>query len=87
MKIKTLKDLKEFLGTLNEDQLSQAAFLQGLDEPGSSIAEATITDEDEYLTDEGYAPISTFEPDDEDDKLEKYTIRKVGYVYLFNEIL
>ena len=84
MEIKTLKDLKEFVNSLNDEQLAQEAELSIVDSGAEQIASGVITTEDEYLTDEGFAPVSTFEPSDSEDTLDDYDIRKAGYVYLFN---
>lgn len=85
MKIETLKDLKQFLGGLNEQQLNQKALLHIVDGNAEQIQAASITTEDEYLSDEMFEPVSTFEPFDEEDTLDNYEIRKAGFVYLFNE--
>lgn len=85
MTIKTLANLKTLLNQLNDEQLSQEALLYLVDQGAEPIATGIITSEDEYLTDEGYCPVSTFEPEDDDDKLDNYEIRPAGYFYLLNE--
>lgn len=85
MEIKTLKDLKTFLDGLNEDQLNQDALLHIVDSRAERIKAGSITHEDEYLSDEMFEPVSTFEPSDEGDSIENYEIRKAGFVYLYNE--
>lgn len=82
MEIKTLKDLKDFLGTLDEEQLSQEAALQIVDSGAEQISFAHANDEVEVLTDEGFMPRSVIE--DEDEIISEET-RPIGYVYLFNE--
>ena len=85
MKISTLNDLKIFLNECNEWQLSQEALLYLVDKEAEPILTAMITEEDEYLTDEGYMAISSFEPEDDLDFIENYDIRPAGHVYLLNE--
>lgn len=84
-KIKTFRDLRDFLNTLNYQQLDQTAYLQRVDCMGERIESGSISDEPEYLTDEGWAPVSTFEPDGEYDKIENYDQRPAGIAYLWNE--
>jgi len=85
MKIETLNDLKQFLNGLNEVQLQQKAELHLTDVGIQPILSAGIDTEDHFLSDEGYCPVSTFEPLDDLDRLDHYVIRKAGFVYLFNE--
>lgn len=85
MTIKTLANLKTFLNGLNDEQLSQEAGLHIVDVGYEIIGTGIITTEDEYLSEDGYAPVSTFEPEGEDDKLDDYDIRPAGYAYLLND--
>ncbi len=61
MEIQTLNDLKSFLNGLNENQLSQTAYLCVVDSHVESIKSAIVTTEPEYLTDEGFVPISAWD--------------------------
>lgn len=86
MKIETLNDLKVFLNGLSDEQLQHKAHVMDLDEVGLTIGSADVTEEDQYLTEgDGWAPISTFEPEDENDKLEDYDIQKAGVPYLLSD--
>jgi CHAD domain-containing protein len=85
MKIETLKDLKEFLGKLNDTQLKQPAVLHIVESFSHPIKSAMVSTEDEYLTEDGFEPVSTYEHSDFNDPLESYEIRKAGFAYLFNE--
>lgn len=68
MEIKTLKDLKDFLGTLNEEQLSQMAGVAVEDEyhyiRGASFnEERTVWNEDMI---DGNIPVEFYDPEDFD---------------------
>jgi len=84
MEFKTLKDLKDFLGTLNETQLSQRPYLIRLDEMGHEIRGCDISDEDEVIDDEGTVPISQFVLP-EGETMDDYEILPAGYVRLYDE--
>lgn len=84
MKIETLKDLRDFLNTLNDDQLSEQAYVQSLDELGTQIKSAGVLEEDYYIDREGEfsALVSQFEPLDDDDKLDNYEKLEKGTPWL-----
>jgi len=66
MEIKTLKDLKEFLGTLNEDQLNQKASL-AVDDEYYYIRNADFNDEERVWhkdMDEGNIPSDCYHAED-----------------------
>lgn len=82
--MKTLNDLKEFLNSLNDEQLSGGIIVMGNEDEG--LFSVTVTgfhelEEDHYVSDEGLCPIS--EHDTEcDEPLEECVIVKKGTVYL-----
>lgn len=83
MKIKSLKDLRDYLNTLNDEQLERDAIVNGFDEFSYSITGARETEEDRFGDDDGTYPVSDFEPDGPEDKLENYDFYPKGTVYLY----
>lgn len=79
MEIKTLKDLKEFLGPLNEKQLNQRAFLCVEDEV-YYINDADFNDErcvwNEDM-DDGNIPVDCYQPDDFDGRPIEHEDNKI----------
>lgn len=67
MEIKTLQDLKDFLGTLNEQQLQTEATV-ALEDDFTRITSADVLEEDYFynVDSEGSMPVSTYDPDDWD---------------------
>ena len=91
MEIRTFKDLKEFLGTLNEDQLSQRAGL-AVDDEYHHINSADFNDYacvyHEDMT-EGNIPVDEYDPDDFDGRPldhEENTIYPVGSIVILSDI-
>jgi hypothetical protein len=84
MKIKTWKDLKEFLSTLDETQLSEKAVLSIIDSHNVYISQGLVNEEEEYLTEEGYVIKSALDQIEIDD-LGDCNIRPIGFVYLLND--
>lgn len=83
--MKTLKELKDFLNTLNDEQLTGEIVVAGDDDAG--LFQTTITgfaelSEDYFVSDEGSFPISDHEPE-LDEPLEECPIIKAGTVYLY----
>jgi hypothetical protein len=68
MEIKTYKDLKDFLGTLNEEQLGRLAFIAVEDE-NYHVTEAGFNEEPMVWNedmDEGYIPVDEYSAEDFD---------------------
>lgn len=90
MKIETLKDLKTFLNGLNEEQLSQKAFVQRVDDTPVDIISADETTEDYFYNEdsEGIIPVSEYNSEDWgglDLEDEFNVIVPKGYVIICNE--
>lgn len=91
MEIRTFKDLKDFLGTLNEDQLSQRAFLCVDDETydigsGHFNDYACVYNEDMI---EGNIPVSEYDPEDFDGRPldhEDNIIYPIGSIVILSDI-
>jgi hypothetical protein len=81
-KIKNLKDLRDHLNTLSDDQLKGPANVERTDEWLYEITDAYELDEDYFVQDEFVMPVSVFEPLDDDDTLDNYEIIPKGTVYL-----
>lgn len=70
MKITTLKDLKDFLGTLTDDQLKQRASI-AVDDTYYYINDADFNDEERVWNDdmdEGNIPTSEYDPEQFNDQ-------------------
>lgn len=81
MRINNLKDLRDYLNTLNDEQLQGKPFVNRTDEFTHSITEVMELEEDHFLGEESLEPISTFEPNDDGDLLSNYEIYPAGYVF------
>lgn len=91
MEIKTFKDLKEFLGTLNENQLSQRAFLC-VDDEGHYIRSASFNEEGCVWNDDmcdGNIPVDYYNPEDYDGRPlehEDNTIFEIGDIVILSDV-
>ncbi|RAJ28893.1 hypothetical protein [Pedobacter cryoconitis] len=90
MEIKSLRDLRDFLNTLNDTQLSQRALVAG-EEDFTPIDSAVITEEDWVAPgdgEDGAFPVSQYEPEDYDGEPVDSDFNKIipkGYVYLYED--
>lgn len=93
MEIKIWKDLKEFLNTLNEEQLNQPAIvINAQEESYITIGEAEISDQTYFYNEdsEGIVPIEDYDPEYYDAKPledEFNTIVPPGRVFIYEEDL
>lgn len=82
--MKTLKELKDFLNTLNNEQLSGGVMIAGNADEGESgiiVTSFWELEEDYFVSDEGFCPVSTHD-EDYNDLLKDCEIIKKGTVYL-----
>lgn len=80
-KIKTLKELRDFLNTCSEEQLSGGINVMGNPDEGLSPVIITSFDgleEDHFVSDEGLIPVSTHDPEF-NDPLDSYDIVKKSH--------
>lgn len=91
MKINTLRDLKEFLGTLNEDQLNQKAGL-AVDDEYHYIRSADFNEEERVWNEdmeEGNIPVDCYHAEDFDGRTldhHENVLFPVGSIVILSDI-
>lgn len=85
--MKTLKELKDFLNSLSDDQLNGAITVMGNIDEGLMPVTVTGFDtlaEDYFVTDEGICPVSTHDPE-VNEPLEECEIIDKGTVFFYQD--
>jgi hypothetical protein len=84
MNIKTFKDLKDFVNSLNENQLAKPVIAHRTDEWSLRCSEASTLEEEYYIDDYGaMVPNSAFDDTDPTDSLDDWDKIEIGTPFLY----
>lgn len=81
MEINSLRDLKTYVNSIPDERLDDPVIVEKTEQFSTVITSAYEISEAMFVDEEGISALSSFEPFDEDDVIENYTVYPKGSVF------